>query len=197
MVKIVFGDTTIGFNPISKESKGKQVRFGADIAIVSTNHPDTNGVDVLTHGSKEPFVITSPGEYEISGVTIKGFPSQTAYGDNNMNTIYLVTLEGMTICFLGLLSSLELPSSVRESLDAIDILFIPIGGEGTIAPQNAHKLAVSIGARLVIPIQYDADTVKTFLKESGNDSIRPIDKLTIKKKDLEDKDGEVVVLEVQ
>jgi hypothetical protein len=76
--KVQFGDITIAVNPISKESKLKQARFGADIALVSANHPDLNGVDMVSHGDKKPFVISGPGEYEIKGVFIKGLPS-TAY----------------------------------------------------------------------------------------------------------------------
>ncbi len=46
--KVQFGDTTIAFNPISKESKFKSTRFFADIALVSLNHPDMNGSENLS-----------------------------------------------------------------------------------------------------------------------------------------------------
>jgi hypothetical protein len=39
----------------------------------------------------------------------------------------------------------------------------------------------------------EKDALKKFLKEEGAD-VKPIEKLTIKKKDLEGKEGEVVVL---
>ncbi|KKR65419.1 MAG: hypothetical protein UU06_C0019G0014, partial [Parcubacteria group bacterium GW2011_GWB1_40_5] len=39
------------------------------------------------------------------------------------------------------------------------------------------------------------NSLKMFLKEAGEEGIKPVDKLTIKKKDLEGKEGEVVVLE--
>ena len=38
------------------------------------------------------------------------------------------------------------------------------------------------------------DALKKYLKEAGEDAVKPIDKLTIKRKDLEGKMGEVVVL---
>jgi len=51
---------------------------------------------------------------------------------------------------------------------------------------------------VIIPMHYDGigqkDALKTFLKEAGAESSKPVDKLTIKKKDLEGKAGEVVVL---
>jgi hypothetical protein len=36
--------------------------------------------------------------------------------------------------------------------------------------------------------------LKEFLKEAGNDKIKPVDKLTLKRKDLTGKEGDVVVL---
>jgi superfamily II helicase len=36
--------------------------------------------------------------------------------------------------------------------------------------------------------------LKKFLKAEGEESVKPVDKLTLKKKDLEGKEGEVVVL---
>jgi hypothetical protein len=36
--------------------------------------------------------------------------------------------------------------------------------------------------------------LKKYLKTAGEENVKPLDKLTIKKKDLEGKQGEVVVL---
>jgi superfamily II helicase len=43
----------------------------------------------------------------------------------------------------------------------------------------------------------DKNALKTFLKEEGSEDVKPVEKLTLKKKDLEGKEGEVVVLEAQ
>ena len=43
--KIEQGKMVLAFNPISKSSKsGTGARFGADIALITTNHPDYNGL---------------------------------------------------------------------------------------------------------------------------------------------------------
>lgn len=198
--KVQFGDTTIALNPISKESKLRQSRFGTDIALISTNHPDMNGVDLVSHGDKKPFAITGPGEYEIKGIFIKGLPSETNYDkEKRINTIYMVSLENMNICFLGALGNKDLKAETIEALDGIDILFIPIGGDGVLEASDAYKLAVKLEPKLIIPMGYegmgDKDALKKFLKEDGSGAIKPVDKLTIKKKDLEGKEGEIVVLE--
>jgi len=202
-VKVQFGDTILAFNPVSKDSSLSTAKFGADIVLSSLNHDDMNGVDVVSFGDKKPFVVNGPGEYEIKGVFIKGLASQTDYGDEKrINTIFTVTLEGMNICFLGALNTPELPKEADESIDAVDILFVPIGGEGVLSPAAAYKLAVSIGPRIIIPIHYGdieanppaGGALKVFLKEAG-ESPKPETKLTLKKKDLEGKDAEVVVVE--
>lgn len=192
--KITFGDTTLAFNPISKKSKLKQARFGADIALISTNHPDCNGVENVDRGDKKLFIVSGPGEYEVKKVTVLGFGTETEYGDkNSINTIYLVTLEGMRLCFLGTLNNEKLPHEAFEAIDGIDILFTPIGGEGSLDASGAHKIAVKLGAHLVIPMLYNEKSLKNFLKEEGAEETKSIEKLTVKKKDLEGKENEVVV----
>jgi len=198
-VKIQFGDTILAFNPVSKESKLKPAKFGADVVLSSLNHPDFNGAEQVTFGEKKPFAISGPGEYEVKGVFIKGFQSESDYdGEKRINTIYSVALEGMNICFLGALNQAELPKEADENIDNVDILFVPVGGEGVLSPAQAYKLAVSIGPKIIIPIHYGdiggKEALKAFLKEAGENP-KPEAKLTLKKKDLEGKDADVIVLE--
>src|SRR5665213_499627 len=93
--KVTFGSTTIVFDPISKDGTLPGVRFGADIALVSRNHPDMNGVAEVTYGETVPFAITGPGEYERAGVTVQGFLTKSKYGlakgqEDAVNTVYAV-----------------------------------------------------------------------------------------------------------
>ena len=198
--KVTFGDTVIAVNPISKDSKFKSTRFGSDITLVSLNSPEHNGADVTSRGDKASFLINGPGEYEISGVFIKGFLSKSNYGGGeHLNTIYTVSLEGMNLCFLGALSQKELTAEAKEMIDGVDILFVPIGGDGVLDAAVAHKLAVQFEPKLMIPSHFgdigDKNALKVFLKEAGEENLKPVDKLTIKRKDLEGMEGDVVVLE--
>ncbi len=206
--KVQFGDITLAFNPISKDSKLKTSRFGADIALISMNNKDMNGEEQISFGEKKAFVIKGPGEYEVKEVFVKGFLSNGKNKDGLLNTIYTVNLEGMNICFLGALANKDLGSDVKEALGDIDILFVPIGGDNVLTPSEGYKLAVSLGARLIIPMHYlpagsaqaggegktGADNLKTFLKEGGKGNVMPEEKLTLKKKDLDGKEGEIAVL---
>ncbi len=199
--KVSFGDTTLAVNPISKDSSLKGARFGSDITLISLNSPEHNGSDVTSRGEKESFVIKGPGEYEVSGIFIKGFLSKSGYGgEDRLNTIYTVQMEGMNLCFLGAIGDEKIAPAVKEAIDGVDILFVPIGGNGVLDPAIASKLAVQFEPKLIIPSHYgevgDKNALKTFLKEIGAENVSPVDKLTIKKKDLDGKEGDVVVLEV-
>lgn len=196
--KVQFGDTVLAFDPVSKKSQFKVSNFGADIALISLNHPDMNGVDQVNRGEKEAFIINGPGEYEIQGVFIKGLSSVSNYGEENkINTIYTVNFENMNLCFLGALGDANIPKETKEGIDGVDILFVPIGGEGTLNPSDAYKFAVSLEPSIIIPMNYDDKSLKAFLKEGGSDGTKSIEKLTIKKKDLEGKEGEIIVLDTQ
>lgn len=199
--KITQGDLTIALNPISKDSSFKSSKFGADVTLITTNHPDTNGRDNTSRGDKESFVVNGPGEYEVRDVSIKGFLSETTYGGKSMNTVYQVNLEGMNLCFLGALSSPALSSDALEALEDVDILFVPIGGEGVLDASAGYKLAVSLEPKVIIPMHYgevgDKKALETFLKEGGEEKKDELDKLVIKKKDLEGKEGEVIILKTE
>jgi L-ascorbate metabolism protein UlaG (beta-lactamase superfamily) len=196
-VKVQFGDITLAVNPISKDSKLKSSRFGADIALVSVNHLDFCGVDQVSFGEKKAFAVTGPGEYEIKDVFIKGFKSESKYGgEDRLNTIYTVNLENMNLCFLGAHSNKDLPSEVAEAIDDVDILFVPVGDDGVLSPADANKLAVKLEPKLIIPLYFGNNAaLKAFLKEAGEEDAKPQDKLTLKKKDLEGTEADVVVLE--
>lgn len=198
--RIQYGDIVVALNPISKDSKLKGRRFGADVVLVSANQTDLNGVEAVTLGDKKPFVISGPGEYEYKGVTVLGFPSETEYGgEKRINTIYLVSLEGINICFLGALSNKTLPKSIVEAIDDVDVLFVPIGGSGVLSAADAYELAVSIESKLIIPMHFGSvgskNALEVFLKEGGVEKdAEKLDKLTLKRKDLEGKEGDIVLL---
>ena len=197
--RVQYGDVVIAFNPISKNSKFKGRRFGADIALVTTNHQDFNGIDSVTLGDKKPFAVTGPGEYEYKGVSVQGLPSESKYGgEAHINTVYLVSLEDINLCFLGALSKKELPKELTEAIDEVDILFVPIGGDRVLGAAESYELAVSLEPKLIIPMHFGEVGVKNalsvFLKEGGDEKTEKLDKLTIKKKDIEGKEGDIAVL---
>ena len=194
--KIQQGEMVLAFNPVSKSSKSGIVgKFGADIAFITTNHPDYNGIDQLSHGDRVPFAVTGPGDYEVKEIFIKGSISDSLIADKKyINTIYSLTVDSINIVFLGVLGGAELSKESREGIDGADILFVPVGGHGMLDAKGAAKLAASLEPKLIIPMDYDDASLKLFLKESGEEKAEVVDKLTLKRKHLEGKEGELIVL---
>lgn len=195
--RIQFGDIIIAFNPISKGSEIKSSKFGSDITIISLNDKDFNGYENSTLGDKKPFIISGPGEYEVKNIFVKGFMSESEYGGKKrINTIYNLVIEGMNISFLGPISSFSKDDPVFEETNNVDVLFLPIGGNGSLESSEAYKLSVFMEPKIIIPMHHDGKngSLENFLKEAGTESLPALDKLTLKKKDLENKESEVVVL---
>jgi len=200
--KVTLGDLTIVFDPIAKGASLPPVRFGADIALVSRDHADMNGIEEVTYGDKKPFAITGPGEYERQGVVVQGFLSKSKYGlgkgaEEAVNTIYSVELEDMILVHLGALADAELSKEAREGIGEIDVLFVPVGGDGVLTPAKAHELAVALEPKIIVPMHWNGigqpKALEAFLKESGNGDTKT-DKLTLKKKDLVGRDGSILVV---
>ena len=194
--KIQQGDLALAFNPVSKSSKtGITAHFGTDIALITTNHPDYNGVEQLSHGEREPFVVRGPGDYEVKEIFIKGVLSDALIATKKyINTIYSFSIDDISIVFLGALANTSLTKDSQEAINSPDILFVPVGGKGMLDAKDAAKFASSLEPKLIIPMDYDDASLKAFLKELGEEKAEVVDKLTLKKKDLDNKEGEVVVL---
>ena len=194
--KIQQGEMVLAFNPVNKSSKSNiTAHFGADIAMLTTNHPDYNGIEQLSHGEREPFVVSGPGDYEVKEIFIKGVLAEALIDAKKyINTIYLFSVDDINIAFLGALSNAEFSKESREAINSPDIVFIPIGGKGMLDAKSAAKLASSLEPKLIIPMDYDEGTLKAFLKELGEEKAETVEKLTLKKKDLDNKEGEVIVL---
>lgn len=181
--KITQGELSISINPKSK--------VGSDIVLISSS-------SFSTESKESSFVISGPGEYEVKDVVIKGFLSESEYEGKKLNTVYTISIDGMSLGFLGALSNPVLSPETFEALEEVDILFTPIGGQGVLDAASSYKLAVSLESGIIIPMHYgevgDKKALEFFLKEGGEEKAEFIDKLVIKKKDLEGKEGDVVLL---
>jgi hypothetical protein len=186
-VKIQAGDLVIACNPTSKLPNRKTAKFGSHITLVSLNDADHNDTNLVSRGAEPPFVIDGPGEYEVRGIFVRGFAAAAG------NTIYLLLVDGVRLVHLGALSASDLGAEIKEALGAIDVLFVPIGG--VLDYKRAAQLARELESNLVVPIHYPDDkTLAAFLTEMGNSVKESVESLGVKKKDLADKTGEVVVI---
>ena len=196
--KIAQGDTVVAINPPSKDSGANPARFGSVLALSTTNHQLYNGFETVTYGENAPFMVSGPGEYECAGILIKGKGTTTHIDEKEYNTaIYSLVIEDIKIGFLGPIEK-PLLAADYEVLSNTDILFVPVGGEGVLTPAEANKVANAIEPKIIIPMDYSKgrtkDALKMFLKEASEGNIEPIEKLTIRRKEIESKEGDIIVL---
>ena len=191
MVKIQQGDWIAVFNPIGTGSELEPVKFGADLALVSLQDSDYNGVNHVSRGERVPFLIDGAGEYEVEGNFIQGFSTLGPSG--KINTVYLLVIDGVRLVHLGALAESTLSDKLVEALGTIDLLFLPVGG-GLLDTKQAAKLATVLEAKVVVPVNFDQKSLPAFLKETGEEEVKSLETWTMKKKDLVDKAGDVVVI---
>jgi len=157
----------------------------ADIVTVSHFHPGHSYVEGIANSPKQ---IKGPGEYEIGNIFITGFAS---YHDKEKgetrgkNTIYLIEMEGLTLCHLGDLGH-ALTSSLAGELGSCDILFLPVGEVSTISLDEAAEIVKQLTPHIVIPMHYKTDVltrnlepVDKFLSKMGIHEMQPKPKLPI------------------
>lgn len=195
-------DVNLFTDPFDKSVGLRPPQGGADVITVSHNHPDHNQTQSLKNN---PFVIDAPGEYSLKGIAIRGiesFHDNTQGAEKGRNTIFVIESEDIRICHLGDLGHL-LEDKQVDAIGAVDILMIPVGGKYTLDSALAEKVAGQLEPKLILPMHYalpgltfELDNVEKFCDDLGNETEKNVAKLTLKKKDLEDKNGKIILFEI-
>ena len=163
----------------------------ADIVTVSHQH---RGHNCVAGVAGTPRVLRGPGEYEISGVMIKGvstFHDSVKGEQRGKNTAYLINIEDVRICHLGDLGH-TLSAERAAELDEVDVLMIPVGGVSTIDAAGVAETVRLLEPKLVIPMHFKTealkcklDPIENFMKEMGVQAdLRPEPKLVVNKSNL-------------
>jgi len=205
MVKIV-GKThqpvTVVFDPYSEKETGlRPPRPEADVVLLSSDRAGSVTAEGI---AGQPVVISGPGEYDVKGIGIRGIPS---YHDAEQgkalgrNTIYILDIEGVSICHLGCLGH-TLSERQVDDIGNVDVLLVPVGGERTINAKAAVEVVNEIEPRLVVPthfalpkLKYKLSGPEAFLKEMGSSAVKPEPRIKLKKTDLPKDETKVVLLE--
>lgn len=131
------------------------------------------------------FEFPGPGEYEKNGVFIEGVA-------DNGSTIYIVRAEDMKLCYLGNLSHDLRDDEIKEIGD-VDILFVPLGEDGSLETKKSLALVSKIDPRIVIPMLYS--DLSEFKKSEGITD-GEIDILKIKRDELPADERKNVILAI-
>lgn len=131
----------------------KSVTKPGDIALFTGKH-DAPSVDVKT-------VIDQPGEYEVSDVSIQGVAARAHLDETGLEaTMFKIIGEDIRLVALGHVYP-ELSDAQLEALGTVDVLLIPVGGNGyTLDAIGASKVIKKIEPKLIIPTHYDDKAVK-------------------------------------
>jgi len=165
-------------------------RPAADIVTVSSSHPDHS---YLAGVAGKPLVVWGPGEYERAGVLITGISTRRDRGQGSTeakNAAYVIEAENLRICHLGRLS--QVPTSEQaEEMSGVDLLLIPVGGDGTLDAAAAAETVSLLEPKLVIPMNYATpaatgklEAVERFLREMGVPPVEPQPRLSLNRSSL-------------
>lgn len=201
--KIVTKEATVVTDPFDKESGLLSPRGAADIIVLSEKNNQL--YNAVSGFAGQPFMVDDPGEYDIKGVTITGIPlkQEDAGKDGKPRyvTATLIESEDIKILNLNHIREFNMKEDDVEGLGEIDILIIPVGGNSVMTAKDASKVVHEIEPKIVIPSHYATDGLKLpyekvdgFIKEMGGKS-ENMEKLIIKKKDLEPDKIKVITLD--
>lgn len=184
---------TVVTDPFDKKVGFAFPNVSADIVTVSHDHFDHNSVTGVkpTTGRDKPFVITAPGEYEIAGISIFGYPAfhdDVEGAKRGSTTVFTIVIDGITIAHLGDLGH-TLSDSFIEDLGTVDVLLCPVGGVYTIDSKTAVDVIQEVEPSYIIPMHFKTpahdpkgfdglQTVEEFQKEFGV-TVEPVKSLTV------------------
>jgi len=170
----------------------------AELGLKSITKPD----DVVlftspSHDVKARLVFDSPGEYEVSDISIAGIAAQahTDEPDKFNATIFKLTFADQSVLVTGHVYP-KLNDKQLEAIGHVDVLVVPVGGNGyTVDPTGALQLIKAIKPRVVVPTHYadkalkfpvPQQTLAQALQEMAMEPKETISKLRLKPSELTD-----------
>lgn len=132
----------------------KSVTKAGDIVLSTTGH----GLPVVD----VKLVLDQPGEFEVSDISIQGIAARAHIDEvgRRAATMFKIVGEDIRVAVLGHIYP-DLTNDQLETLGTIDVLLIPVGGNGyTLDPVGALKLIKAIEPKIVVPTHYDDPEIK-------------------------------------
>ena len=176
-------------------------RQEAELVTISHEHENHSYLQAVREGA---FEIKGPGEYEVAGVSVIGFPTfhdSEKGAKRGTNTVYLIEIDDVRICHLGDLGH-ALDDSDAEIVASVDVLLVPVGSRTAINAEQAAEVVRQLEPRFVIPMHYATPGVKVqlggvdrFLKEMAVTEVEPVAKLSVQATSAGEWETKVVVLE--
>ena len=156
----------------------------ASVVTVSNNNVNHSHTEDV---SGNPKLFSAPGEYEYSGVSVKGVmtPLADQTSREERNVAFTITLDGINICHLGRLAT-PLTTNIVDELGPIDVLLVPVGGHGLIELNGIQQIMQDFDPKIVIPMQYktqglqlDLDPIVAFLTMQSSSELQPQPRISV------------------
>lgn len=132
----------------------KTAAKAGDIALFTNAHADPTQTPKI--------VIDQPGEYEVSGVSIYGIEARGHMDEEGKKAavMYKIVTDELRILVTGHIYP-ELNDEQLEQIGMIDVMFVPVGGNGyTLDPVGSFKIVKKVEPKLVIPTHFDDKELK-------------------------------------
>lgn len=187
-------------DPFDDSAGMEPPKLKADVVTISkTDNPKANNINAIVGAQRgDVRKITGPGEYEMGGVFITGVAMRPDKKSPEKTTVYAFNFDGLTVAHLGGLSFVPTQSQI-DALETVNVLLVPVGGEGELSAAQASEVISMIEPSIVVPMSYGdkrTDALNKFLKEMGISSPKAQETLKLGKSQLPD-DTQVVLLELK
>ncbi len=143
----------------------------SDIAIKGAVEVATEA-RFATNGQDARLLIEGPGEYGVASFDIRGIAAQRHLDTEEqgfLGTIYRIEFGEVRIGLLGNIYE-KLNDETLEELGVVDILIIPVGGNGyTLDATGAVSLVRKISPKVVIPVHYADSALAYEVQQDGLD----------------------------
>ena len=137
-------------NPYGPGSTGLVFPQGLrpDVLLVSTERSDANFVDAFDNSPTIFRGAMGIGPNNAAGLRIRGVPTYSESG-GNLNLVFVWSLEGMRLCFLGNIERPLTSAQIRE-IGPVDVLFLPVGLPAGLTDTDRHTIIAQLRPRLII-----------------------------------------------
>lgn len=151
-VKITSKHATIVIDPHDGSTVGG-TPFRSKADIIALTNTDDLSMSSIRAFQENTIIIRTPGEFAVHEVSLSSIGWRAA--DNSERSIQRWIIEDVVILAVGALTR-PLHDSELEMVERapIDVLIVPIGGDGALDSVGAVQLVNAVEPHLVIPIHY-------------------------------------------
>lgn len=148
-----------GANCVRLSTKKASVVVDDNLSELGTKpilKPGEIAVYTMAHGGPAvdtKLVVDQPGEYEVSDISIKGIAARAHIDEPGAQTatMFSITIDDVRVAVVGHVYP-DLTNDQLEALGMVDVLIIPVGGNGyTLDPIGALKLIKAIEPKVIVP----------------------------------------------